>query len=162
MSTWILVAESSHGILFTKDAQSSELKKLEQFEHPEGKLRSKDLGTDQPGRLKSGVAAGKHGLSEEVSPHESEQRKFIHFLVDYLDQHFEQRDFHELMIVAPPKFLGELRKALPPKLTSAVVQELTKNYPSFLGEKQILGHLVEDLGLHEMISSNQSPLFPKE
>ncbi|HYO95106.1 MAG TPA: host attachment protein [Polyangiaceae bacterium] len=104
--TWILVGDGSHARLF----QASEplepwqiLRKLER-EHSREKTDGAQSHEDR----------GEHGFARQ--------------LVGELEAGRQSGTFAELVLVAPPKFLGQLRAELEPSLKACVVKSLDKDY----------------------------------
>ncbi len=145
MSTWILIAQNSYAALYKLQKQPLSLKLIQRFEHPEGRLKQEELTTDHPGRSKSTVTSGKHGMGQEISAREVERRKFVHQLCHHVDLSYEQQKFKDLILVAPPQFLGELRNTLPKKFHTLVSKEITKDFPQWMTEAEITQHLLKDL-----------------
>jgi protein required for attachment to host cells len=145
MATWILIAQNSYAAVYELQRKPFSLKLIQRFEHQEGRLKQEELTTDHPGRSKSMVTSGKHGMGQEVSAREVVRKKFIHELCNHIDLSFEQQKFKELILVAPPQFLGELRNTLPKKLHALVSKEITKDFPQWLTEAELSRHLMEDL-----------------
>jgi protein required for attachment to host cells len=63
-----------------------------------------------------------------VDPKEAESRVFARFLADNLKQHLNRQDFKELVLAAPPHFLGLLRAALDETVGRCVVASFGKDY----------------------------------
>lgn len=148
MSTWILIAQNSYGSIYELQKQPFSLKLIQRFEHPEGRLKQEELTTDHPGRSKSMGTSGKHGMGQEVSAREVERRKFVRQLCNHIDLSYEQQKFKELILAAPPEFLGELRNTLPNKILTLVAREIAKDFPQWMTEaelgKQLLKEFKED------------------
>lgn len=137
MKTWILISQNSYAAIYEPEKNFHSLKLVQRFEHPEGRLKEKELTTDSPGRLKSMSTTGKHRVGQQVSAREAQRRKFAHKLCDYLDRSFEKQQFTELILVAPSQFLGELRNTLPKKFNSLISKEINKDFPQWMTEAQI-------------------------
>lgn len=104
--TWILIGDGSHARLFqTADAAQpwQMLRRLDR-EHSREK-------TD---RAESHEDRGEHD--------------FARLVVGELEKARQQGTFSRLVLVAPPKFLGQLRGELPAPLEACVVKSLDKDY----------------------------------
>jgi len=66
-------------------------------------------------------------MEPRTDPHEHEQNTFHHRLAAYLDQARKRGDFDQLVVVAPPKALGNLRNELTDATRAKVVGELNKD-----------------------------------
>ena len=84
-------------------------------------------------------------MSAEVDPHRHNQQVFSHELINHLSDGFDTHQFSELILVAAPQLLGELRQAMPERLHQTIVEEVTKNFPMWMKTQEIIGHLRKDL-----------------
>jgi protein required for attachment to host cells len=142
MTRWILVANSSFAEIFSLEGR--ELTKVKQLDNPEGRLKSGEILTDRPGRgFASGTRTGgqsnrRSAYSSEVGPHQHEQQVFAHKIADMLRQAKGINAFDKLDIIAPPQFLGDLRKVLPLSVRQCVDKEINKDISSSLSELERL------------------------
>src|SRR5688500_14961221 len=120
MKTWIVVSDASRARLFMKETGTTEWKKFEELEHPASRWKAEDLVTDRQGV--NSASAGRagaigHGFtgqtaSPTTSPQEVEQQRCAHEVGTLLNNAHAQNAFDQLVIVAPPSFLGLLRQEL--------------------------------------------------
>jgi protein required for attachment to host cells len=109
--TWILVAHRGGARLFENKGPGQGLKLLQDIPHPQGKLKSKDIGSDRPGRgFDSRGARTAFQPEQEPAAHVAEQ--FARQLAGLLDDGRLQQRYARLVLVAEPHFLGILRAAL--------------------------------------------------
>ena len=66
-------------------------------------------------------------MEPRTDPHEHEQRVFHHRIAAYLDGAAKRGDFDRLILVAPPKALGNLRSELTAATREKVSGELNKD-----------------------------------
>ena len=87
-----------------------------------------DQGTDGPGRSFSSVGPGRSSY-EETDFHQLEEDRFAVETAELLKKRALSNDFESLIIVAPPKTLGELRKhyhvSVSEKLAGEIAKDLT-------------------------------------
>ena len=69
----------------------------------------------------------RHAIEPRVDPHRELKRTFAHELADMLDQRLTEKAYDRLVIVAPPKALGDLRAALSEHVKPLVYAELNKD-----------------------------------
>jgi protein required for attachment to host cells len=115
MTTWILVSDASRGKLFRAELREDEWSLVREFEHPEGRERSREIKpSSAPGRTHQSKVAGAQRSSMEphTTPKEAEAERFAQHLSDYLEKAIAKRDFDYLVLVAPPQFLGTLQGTL--------------------------------------------------
>jgi protein required for attachment to host cells len=135
----ILVADANKGRWFTVETPAGELIELETFAHPEARLHEREmvannieLTTDKPGR-KGDHGNGAHGRSEmgeSTDPKEAEIGKFAKELAQMMDKERARGNLERLYMVAPPAFLGKLRKEMSHELKKTVVDEVSKEFSS--------------------------------
>jgi protein required for attachment to host cells len=123
--TWILVADSTRARIFTADTPSSPLEEIEDFSHSEGRLHDREITSDLPGKIKS-VGGGGHAFEQPTDPKKHEADMFAHRVAQYLEDAHNTNRFEQLLIVAPPTFLGLLRNQLPEPIKKLVCFELDK------------------------------------
>jgi protein required for attachment to host cells len=123
----VLVAESSRARVYLADTPSSPLNELQDLVNPEGRLHEGDLVAASPGSDGGSSGQGRHIMNSRSSAHKAAQSGFARQLVDELEQKRNAQAFDQLVLVAPPAFLGELRSTMPKALSSMVTEELSKN-----------------------------------
>ncbi len=124
---WVLVCDGQKALLFQNvgDRVYPKLEMRESFEHDTPPTR--ELGTDQPGRLFSS-AGGRRAATEPTDFHALEERRFLIDLVRHLDRFATEHKIRDVVIAAPPRALATLREALPHHLRSLIRAEIDKDY----------------------------------
>ena len=127
--TWIVVCDGSRARFFMTRADRDEWVKFEEFDHPASRMKSIGLVSDRPGRqLQSQGRPMKAGMDPRTDPHEVEEMRFAHSIAETLDSAHSQNAFDRLIIVAPPAFLGHLRRAMSDKVLKSIYATLDKDY----------------------------------
>jgi protein required for attachment to host cells len=124
---WLLVADSSRARLFSLNRFGKQLREERDFTHSEGRLKPRDLIEDKSGRSFDSAGSGRHALGKEVEPKAQESERFARELGEAIEQLRVDGRLHHLYIVAPPAFLGVLRKSLPSSCTGSISNTLSKN-----------------------------------
>lgn len=142
--TWIVVADSAHARLFSAETPTGGLIEQEDLLHIQSRMHDKDLITDGPGRHSNDTGTGAHGYEPKITPTEEEAIRFAKELAQELYKAFHEYKFEQLIIVAPPKFLGHLRNALDKNVKKVISLEVAKD---LVAEKpaEIRKHLPEYL-----------------
>lgn len=137
MTTWILVADAGRARLFSTELRANAWNVVKEFEDTEGRLTSSEIeDTSPPGRMQQGDAQGgrRTALEPRTWPKEVEAEHFGQRLVDYLEAAVAKREYDHLVLVAPPHFLGLLKKKLgqqtAKKLLTSVDKDLSKLPPA--------------------------------
>lgn len=95
----------------------------------------RDQKTDRPGRTHSSVGPGRSSV-QEVDFHQQEEDRFAADTADLLKKRALANDFEALIVVAPPRTLGELRKHYHKEVSQRLIGEL---------DKDLTGHPVPDI-----------------
>ena len=118
-TAWLLVAHKSGAQIFEK--RGRDLSLLREIPHDEGRLQDRELGAGGPGRDVERQGKGRHALGRERQRAiESENMRFIRQLAGLLEDGRVHNRFSKLVLVAEPRFLGEMRAALTPE-TGALI-----------------------------------------
>jgi protein required for attachment to host cells len=124
---WVLVGDG-HRALFLENHGDADLLDLRVIEArvDEKNPPTRDQGTDAPGRAFASHG-GPRSSVETTDWHELEKEHFARGIADKINQAAESGDMDEIVIIAPPRVLGELRKQLSVKAQSKVKGELDKD-----------------------------------
>jgi protein required for attachment to host cells len=123
MEIRVIVADSARARIFSSHTTVQQLEEVEAFAHTQSRRLNQDLVSDGPGRNSE--------WGDDYSPHstakELEAEGFAHSLAQHLKEMHDRENFRSLMLVAPPKFLGLLRKQLPSSLEKLVSRTVDKD-----------------------------------
>jgi protein required for attachment to host cells len=145
-TTWVLVANSSIAKIFEIQNMGRKIKKVDELFHESGRLKPREVYSDSAGRSFARMGGSRHALSTEVSMHEHEQMVFAKQLMKVLDKGRMLNSFDELVLVAPPKFLGKLNQAMPTPLKNILTQEVNKDFSMSKTDNEVIDHLSGYLG----------------
>lgn len=87
---------------------------------------TREQGSDQPGRAFASVGARRSAV-EDTDWHELEEQRFAHVIADALQRLVRERKVKELVVIAPPRTLAELRRAFHSEVKSRIVAEIDKD-----------------------------------
>lgn len=133
-TTWIIAADSSRARILQVMDRESRLAEVEDFVNPEGRAHDRDLVED--GHPRWSGHGGMGSDRQETSPTEHAVEIFAKRIGDYLDKARSAHRYDRLHLVAPPKFLGRLRKELGKEVEKLVTSELPKDL-SWLNEREL-------------------------
>ena len=138
---WVVVCDGKKALVLENagDEKFLNLKTREVFEHRDAK--TSELGTDAPGRAFSSVGHGRSAM-EPTDLHEQEEQKFLHKLLGHLDAEINSGKAKSLILVAPPRALGVLRRSYSHTLRAALRGEIDKDFvrlPVYEIEKHLAG-----------------------
>jgi len=128
IKTWILIADGARARIALNDGPGRGVKPGPDKEFEGINAPTRDIVSDRPGRtFDSSGLGGRHSKEPRTDPHEHEQQVFHHRLAAYLDAAAKRGDFDRLVVVAPPKALGNLRSELTDPVRAKLVGELNKD-----------------------------------
>lgn len=105
-------SEFPHLVLLAEDEQQS--------------LSNRELRRDMPGRSFASVGPGRSSYDEADSRQVGEDR-FAAETAEMLNRRALENEFESLIVVAPPRTLGELRKSYHDELQRRLAGEVPKN-----------------------------------
>lgn len=137
---WVVVCDGRKALVLENigDAEYPDLRTrdVEKQQDP----ATSDLGTDRPGRVHQS-ANDRRSAMEETNLHEQAEVEFLTDLVRRLDSAILSKTVKDLVIVAPPRALGALRKVYSDHIRSALIAEIDKDLTT-MPVDQIEKHLV--------------------
>lgn len=83
-------------------------------------------GSDQPGRAFASVGSARSAM-DQTDWHQIEEDRFAGRVADMLGTLAQAGDFDELIVVAPPKSLAELRDSFDRTVSARLVAEIAKD-----------------------------------
>ncbi|MEJ6402370.1 host attachment family protein [Yoonia sp. 2307UL14-13] len=141
--TWVLVADSEKALLLENetDHEDPHLKvvKKETQDNPSDYEQS----ANRPGRMHDGGPGHKSAV-DDTDWHELAKERFAADIADLLYGHAHKGNFDDIILVASPAVLGDLRDELHQEVSDKVVAEIDKtltNHPLIEIEKIVKAEL---------------------
>ena len=132
-NTWVVVADASkasiysmHKARFLIDENPNNLTLVSTHTHHESRQKTSDLVSDKMGEY--GSQSGRNSLIEMTVPKLREAEIFAHELLEQLEMGRTGNHYRDLIIIAPPAFLGLLNKGMTQNLQKLIIQTIEKNY----------------------------------
>ena len=141
-TTWIIAADASRARILQVTDRAQQLEEIEDLLNPEGRVHDRELISDAHPRLSGHSGGGPASDREETSAAEHATELFAKRVGDYLDKARTAHRYDRLHLIAPPKFLGRLRKELGKEVQKLVAEELPKDL-SWLNARDIGRYLAE-------------------
>lgn len=132
--TCVVVADQAEARLYLMRGASMRLAAT--LENPSAHLHDRDLKSDRPGRVFDRAppargrrgAVGHHATGGERKPRRQLAVGFARNIATAAAASRRESGFDRLVLVAGPRFLGQLRRALPAGLRGRVVAEVAKDW----------------------------------
>lgn len=132
-TTWILVCDGARGRILVNRGRSTGLREIEKAEDENARRPTRELGTDKPGRAYESSGTSRHAMAPPTDWHRFEKEHFTKGMAAIINEGALSDRFDRLIVVAPPRVLGDLRAALAPQAAERVAAEINKdltNVPS--------------------------------
>jgi protein required for attachment to host cells len=144
--TWLLVANASKARVYSlckarllqESSNGKDLTLKEACEHDESRRKGLELITDKLGHF------GHGSFVEASNPKQHEAERFAIELNEKLDSARRENQYRELIIAAPPAFLGMLKKHMTEDLSKRIFKTIEKDYTAH-DEKALVTALTEHL-----------------
>ena len=137
---WLMVADGEKA-LFLKNEGDTTYPNFEVVrEIGQSNPPTREQGSDRPGRFNDGPSAHRSAVAD-TDWHKVGKLRFADEIAERLYTMAHRGDFKEILLIAPPPVLGELRKKLHQEVTEKVVGEIPKtltNHAVFDIEKLLL------------------------
>lgn len=125
--TWVVTADSARAEVFEVSRIGGDFRPVTSLSHDRGKKKGQDLTSDRPGRAFDSTGLGRHAMSSQVDPREHEAEVFAREVCEALELGRTKGNFDRLIVLAPPDFLGKLRKSITPAANKLVVETVPKS-----------------------------------
>ncbi len=124
---WVVVGDGKKGLVLHNegDAELLNLRRVSVRESDNPATR--DQGTDSPGRSTAPTGIRASAIAQ-TDWHQIEEDRFAASLADDINAAAREQLFKDLIVVAPPKTLAELRKEFAKDTQKRIVGELAKDY----------------------------------
>ena len=137
---WLMVADGEKA-LFLKNEGDTTYPNFEVVrEIGQSNPPTREQGSDRPGRFNDGPSAHRSAVAD-TDWHKVGKVRFADEIADRLYTMAHRGDFKEILLIAPPLVLGELRKKLHQEVSDRIVGEIPKtltNHAVFDIEKLLL------------------------
>jgi protein required for attachment to host cells len=124
---WVVVCDGAKALVLENvgNRLAPSLVTREVYGQPDPKTH--ELGTDKPGRSFSSVGSGRSAM-EQTDWHEQEEQRFLVKLAARLDKAVLAGETQSLIVVAPPRAIGVLRRQYSAHIRQALKAEVEKDY----------------------------------
>jgi len=137
--TWVLVCDASIARLLQVEPEPRDWILIDEFVHRESRLSGRDLLREPPGNIQHNETTYRNAM-EPLSLKKVEAERFAKQLASILHEAVSANSVDDLVLVAPPEFLGLLRKNLSGQVERRIRDTLNKDY-AHLKPAEIAEHL---------------------
>lgn len=123
---WIIVADGARARILSNDGPGSGLRNTRGSDFESANRKNQEIVSDRSGSSQ-GASGGTHAMEPRVDWHRYEKHLFAKEMANRVNAAALHGEFDELVLVAPPQTLGELRNSLDKMALSKVRGELGKD-----------------------------------
>ncbi len=138
--TWILVADGAVARTYQPSADPKGLAAVRGGEFAAANLASRDIDADRPGQGFDRGGQGQRRMQPRTDSRRHAKAEFARHLAEFLLREHQRQSYDNIVIVAPPKMLGDLRAALSPSVREVIRAEVSKDLVH-LNEQDLMHHL---------------------
>lgn len=136
--TWVLVADAARARVFELSHDRRELREIRDLLNAEGRGRT-EFDDRLPRTNESGGAA-RHAIEPHTPFRRKVSERFAHQIATSLLENLDAGSFEHLIVVAGPRFLGELHECVGDRVKRHIVAEIRKDLTKHL-PPDIYAHL---------------------
>ncbi len=137
-TTWVVVADGAKALILVNEGTDRMPSLRVDWKSEIDAPPSREINADRPGRRSDG-GPGQRSAMEPADAHRIESERFVDSLADRIDRAVQSGRSERLVLVAPPRVLGRLRKSLTKATADAVAAELRHD---------LTGQTVPDIEMH--------------
>lgn len=134
-NTWILVADGARARLFELATKDAKLSEVDCFVNPDGRVHESALTTERRPLVDEGATTVRHALEAHTSLRAKSAERFARLLGEALEPGREQGRYDNLVLVAPPRFLGVLRGGLGERVCEHIRAEIHRDFTTLPGDQ---------------------------
>lgn len=136
---WYVITDGGRARFVERD-EAGAFRTLSSFVSTELHKSTHELGLDRPARVKESASPSRHAVEPRRDLHEAAKEDFVRTVAAELAALLNQGQFDELVLVAPPGVLRELKDSLSKPTAKVVVKELQKDLTK-VPDHELTGHL---------------------
>jgi protein required for attachment to host cells len=128
-TTRVLVAHDAGARMFDQPGPGKGLIELSNIDFEDGRRSLTEINADRPGRTFNSKGGARHAYEQHDDARTHAVHHFARKLVEELQQAYHRGEFGQLVLIAPPRFLGFLREAMNGSLERALLGTIAKDLP---------------------------------
>jgi protein required for attachment to host cells len=142
--TWIVVADGGSARILEQQRASEGLSIVADGAMERFVQRSGEINADRPGRSFDSHGTGRHAMEPHTPAGRVAERTFLRRLARRLEVAAVQKRFEHLVLVAPPRAMGELRELMNAHVQHRISAEIVKDL-THVPEHELLEHLADEM-----------------
>jgi protein required for attachment to host cells len=128
--TWVVIADGGGARIVARRPSAAAYGTVGRVPAALSHRFSHEIGSDEPGRVYESASTARHALQARHDPHRLEKEAFARRVANAINLAGGRGDFDNLILVAPPRILHDLKARLDQqtraKLIATLAKDLTK------------------------------------
>jgi protein required for attachment to host cells len=136
---WYVIADGGRARFVARDERGA-FRTVSSFVSSELHAKSSDLGRDRPPRVMESATPARSAIEPRRDLKEAAKQEFVKLVAEQIDAEHARGQFDQLVLVAPPGVLTELKNNLSKTMAELVVDDLQKDLTK-VPDHDLTGHL---------------------
>lgn len=144
--TWILIADGARARIVKNAGPGRGVEADPNLVFRSEHRKLQEIMADRPGRAFDSVGSGRHAMTHGADAVREDERHFLQSLAKRLEREAVAGAYDRVILVAPPRALGDLRPFLSKPVRSRIHEEIAKDLTQ-LPNDQLADHLGDTINL---------------
>ena len=144
--TWILIADGARARIVKNTGPGRGVEADTKLVFRNGHHKLQEIMADKPGRAFDSVGKGRHAMAFGADAVREDELHFLQSLAERLEKEALADAYDRLILVAPPRVLGDLRPFLSKLVRKRIYEEIAKDLTQ-LPNDRLADHLGNTINL---------------
>jgi protein required for attachment to host cells len=136
---WYVIADGGRARFVERDERGA-FRTISSFVSTELHAKASDLGRDRPARVMESATPGRSAIEPRRDLKDAAKQDFVKLVAEQIDAEHGRGQFDNLVLVAPPGVLTELKNHLSKAMAERVVNDVQKDLTN-VPDHDLTGHL---------------------
>ena len=136
---WYVIADGGRARFVERDERGA-FRTVSSFVSTELHAKASDLGRDRPARVLESATPGRSAIEPRRDLKDAAKQDFVKLVAEQIDVEHGRGQFDNLVLVAPPGVLTELKNHLSKAMAERVVNDVQKDLTN-VPDHDLTGHL---------------------
>jgi protein required for attachment to host cells len=136
---WYVIADGGRARFVERDERGA-FRTVSSFVSTELHAKASDLGRDRPARVMESATPGRSAIEPRRDLKDAAKQDFVKLVAEQIDVEHGRGQFDNLVLVAPPGVLTELKNHLSKAMAERVVNDVQKDLTN-VPDHDLSGHL---------------------
>lgn|SRR5690625_605386 len=123
-TTWILLADGARSRVLSRKEPQKQLTEIDEGRLSGTRAFARDLKDSPPGRSFDSAGQGRHAMEAPTDPRDQAESEFLRSVIEWLAVREQAGAFDNLIVIAAPRALGELRRLYTRSMRDKLVKEI--------------------------------------